>query len=86
MSNPAAYPDSLGGPWRPLDGLAYTLPALTALTGFWRAAAFLLLQAWHKRNTLKGIVRGFTPLLYAYATKGIAPLTATPARRLVYGN
>lgn len=77
-SNLAAYLDSLGGPWRPLDGLAYTFPALTALAGFWRASAFFLSLPWHKRNTLKGIVRGFTPLFYADATKGISPLTATP--------
>ena len=78
MSNLAAHPDSLGGPWQPLDGQAYTFPSLTALAGFWRPAASTLSQPWHKRNTLKGIVRGFTPLFYAYATKGIAPLTATP--------
>jgi hypothetical protein len=77
-SNLAAYPDSLGGPWRPLDGLAYTFPAPTALAGFWRPADLGLPSAWHNRITLKGNVRGFTPSLYAYATKGIAPLTATP--------
>jgi hypothetical protein len=78
MYNLPAYPDSLGGPWRPLDGLAYTFPALAALAGFWRAALTILPEAWHNRNYLKVIVRGFTPLFYAYATKGIAPLTAYP--------
>jgi len=78
MYNLAAYPDSLAGPWQPLDGLAYTFPALPTLAGFWQPANLNIPEAWHNRNTLKGIVRGFTPLLYAYATKGIAPLTATP--------
>jgi len=78
MYSLAACPDSLGGPWRPLDGLAYTFPALTALAGFWRPADLGLPLPWHNRNTLKGIVRGFTPLFYADATKGISPLTATP--------
>lgn len=76
--NLAAYSDSLGGPWRPLDGLAYTFPALTALAGFWRPADLGLPLPWHNRNNLKVIVRGLTPSLYAYATKGIAPLTANP--------
>jgi hypothetical protein len=78
MYSLAAYPDSLGGPWRPLDGLAYTFPALTALAGFWRPADLGLPLPWHNRITLKGNVRGFTPLFYADATKGISPLTATP--------
>ena len=78
MYNLAAHPDSLGGPWQPLGGLAYTLPALTALAGFWRPALPIVSQPWHKRNNLKVIIRGLTPLLYAYATKGIAPLTANP--------
>lgn len=78
MYNLAAYPDSLGGPWRPLDGQAYTFPALATLAGFWRPAFPIVSQPWHKRNNLKVIIRGLTPLLYAYATKGIAPLTANP--------
>jgi hypothetical protein len=78
MYNLAAYPDSLGGPWRPLDGQAYTFPALATLAGFWRAAFPIVSQPWHNRNYLKVIVRGFTPLSYAYATKGISPLTAYP--------
>jgi hypothetical protein len=78
MYNLAAHPDSLGGPWQPLGRLAYTLPALTALAGFWRPAFPIVSQPWHKRNNLKVIIRGLTPLLYAYATKGIAPLTANP--------
>lgn len=78
MSDLAAYPDSLGGPWQPLGGQAYTFPALAALAGFWRPAASARSQPWHKRNNLKVIIRGLTPWLYAYATKGIAPLTANP--------
>jgi len=77
-SNLARYPGYLGGPLRPLDGLAYTFPALAALAGFWRPADLGLPLPRHKRITLKGNVRGFTPLFYADATKGIAPLTATP--------
>jgi hypothetical protein len=78
MYSLAAYPDSLGGPWQPLGGLAYTLPALTALAGFWQPAASARSQPWHKRNNLKVIVRGLTHWLHAYATNGIAPLTANP--------
>ena len=78
MYNLAAYPDSLGGPWRPLDGQAYTFPALATLAGFWWPAFPIVAQPWHKRNNLKVIIRGLTPWLYAYATKGIAPLTANP--------
>ena len=78
MSNLAAYPDGLGGLWQPLDGQAYAFPALTALAGFWRPSDSALSQPWHKRNNLKVIIRGLTPWLYAYATKGIAPLTANP--------
>ena len=78
MYNLAAYPDSLGGPWRPLDGLAYTLPALATLAGFWRASLTTLPEAWHNRNNLKVIIRGLTPLLYAYATKGYCTPNANP--------
>ena len=78
MSSPAAYPSGLGGPLRPFGWPAYAYPYPTALAGFCRASASGLLQPWHSRNYLKVIVRGFTPLLYAYATKGTAPLTAYP--------
>ena len=78
MYNLAAYPDSLGGPWRPLDGQAYTFPALATLAGFWRPAFPIVSQPWHKRNNLKVIIRGLTPLLYAYATKGYCTPNANP--------
>ena len=78
MYNLAAYPDSLGGPWRALDGQTYTFPALATLAGFWRPAFPIVSQPWHKRNNLKVIIRGLTPLLYAYATKGYCTPNANP--------
>ena len=81
MYNLAAYPDSLGGPWRPLDGQAYTFPALATLAGFWRPAFPIVSQPWHKRITLKGNGRDL-PLCYTLTLqRGLTP-TRYPARRL----
>jgi hypothetical protein len=85
MYNLKAYPDSLGGPWRALGGQAYTFPALTALTGFWRPAAFLLLLPWHKRNTLKGIGRGLPLCFTLTLQRGFTP-TRYPRALPDYGN
>lgn len=78
MYNQAAYPDSLAARLAGFKGWAYTYPYPSQVSRPGRPAAWIGKTPWHNRNTLKGIVRGFTPSLYAYATKGIAPLTATP--------
>lgn len=85
MYNLAAYPDSLAGPLAGFAALAYAYPYPSRLSPSWRPAVSSRSYPWHNRITLKGNVRGFTPSLYAYATKGIAPLTATP-RAACYGN
>lgn len=78
MSNLAAYPDSLAARLAGFKCQAYAYPYPSQASRPGRPAAWIGKTAWHNRITLKGNVRGFTPLLYAYATKGIAPLTATP--------
>jgi hypothetical protein len=85
MSNPAAYPDSLGSPWRALGGLAYTLPALTALSRPNRPALSFGPTTRHNRYTLKGIVRGLPLCLTVTLQRGFTP-NRYPARRLIYGN
>jgi hypothetical protein len=85
MYSLAAHPDSLGGPWQPLGGLAYTLPALTALAGFWRPAFPIVSRPWHNRNTLKGIGRGLPLCFTLTLQRGFTP-TRYPRPPLGYGN
>jgi hypothetical protein len=83
--NLAAHPDGLAVPLRPLKGLAYPFPTLAALTGFWRLADLTPPLTWHRRNTLKGIVRGLPLCLTLTLQRGFTP-NRYPARRLTYGN